>query len=620
MTNQSLYIHRRSKQKKSQQIVGASFFSSLEPIGWIVLAATAAGMLCWTWGKWLDVQIDFGRELYIPWQLTEGKVLYRDLAYFNGPVSPYLNALWFTLFGASLRTLVLCNLALLTCSAVLLYKILRTISGGWTAFLGTELFFLLFAFAHTLAGGNYNFICPYSHEMTHGLLFILAGIWSVHQYSQKGGWKWIAAASVSAGLIFLTKVEIAVAGISAIGGGMLIAERNRIDSSLNRILFISCMFILISIAVATTVWGVLAQAMNPEQALQGMLGSWKYAGDNSLTQLPFYRQFMGVLDWKGNLWFLMKWSGIYAVSLLLTAGIAMMIRSRKPWFHMAFGLIVLILEILLLGLNWRRISWLDVFRPLPLVVFTASTLYFIRWFQNREPKESDPIRPLTISFLILSFLLLLKMILRARIHHYGFGLGLPAVMITLISLEWIARWIHRKGGSAAVFRGEYLAMLVVLVFSYLQIQNLHMERKTVQIGDGADTFYTDIRGVFYNPLIAQIKKQIPLDGTLAVLPEGIMLNYLTRRVTSTPYYSVIPPEILMFGESRILEDFSNHPPDFIAILPRNCREYGVESFGQGYGQTLWSWIQKNYHETYALNSSGPPGEQIFLLKRNTKNK
>jgi hypothetical protein len=47
----------------------------------------------WTWRKWPDVLPDFGRELYAAWQLSAGKTLYTDVAYFKGPLSPYLNAL-----------------------------------------------------------------------------------------------------------------------------------------------------------------------------------------------------------------------------------------------------------------------------------------------------------------------------------------------------------------------------------------------------------------------------------------------------------------------------------------------------------------------------------------------
>src|SRR5262245_8791079 len=82
-------------------------------------------MAAWTWGTWPDVLVDFGRELYVPWRITQGQTLYRDIAYFNGPFSPYLNALWFTWFGVSLRTLVWANLALLAILIVLIYRIAR---------------------------------------------------------------------------------------------------------------------------------------------------------------------------------------------------------------------------------------------------------------------------------------------------------------------------------------------------------------------------------------------------------------------------------------------------------------------------------------------------------------
>src|SRR5688572_12646955 len=65
-----------------------------------------------SWLKWPDPLIDFGRELYVPSQIVRGAVLYRDLESLFGPLSPYLNALWFQLFGVSLLTLVVINLAI----------------------------------------------------------------------------------------------------------------------------------------------------------------------------------------------------------------------------------------------------------------------------------------------------------------------------------------------------------------------------------------------------------------------------------------------------------------------------------------------------------------------------
>src|SRR3954453_24049279 len=82
-------------------------------------------MIAWTWQRWPDPLVDFGRELYVPWQISQGKVLYRDLAYFNGPLSPYFNSIVFRLLGVSLRTLVLANIAICIAMVVMIYKIFR---------------------------------------------------------------------------------------------------------------------------------------------------------------------------------------------------------------------------------------------------------------------------------------------------------------------------------------------------------------------------------------------------------------------------------------------------------------------------------------------------------------
>ena len=95
--------------------------------GPLVIAVVSVAMLVWLWRSWPDVLIDFGRELYIAWQLAEGKALYTDIAYFNGPLSPYLNSIWFRLFGVSLTTLIVCNIIIVTVLIVLLYWVLMEI-------------------------------------------------------------------------------------------------------------------------------------------------------------------------------------------------------------------------------------------------------------------------------------------------------------------------------------------------------------------------------------------------------------------------------------------------------------------------------------------------------------
>src|SRR5258705_2739607 len=97
-------------------------------VGPAVVAVTGIVMLAWSWGTWPDVMVDFGRELYVAWRLANGQRLYADLAYFNGPLSPYVNGLWFRLFGASLRTLVAANIVVLALVTTRFYRIIHDIA------------------------------------------------------------------------------------------------------------------------------------------------------------------------------------------------------------------------------------------------------------------------------------------------------------------------------------------------------------------------------------------------------------------------------------------------------------------------------------------------------------
>ena len=53
-----------------------------EVAGLVALAGLTLLFLAFSWRKWPDPLIDFGRELYTPWRLANGAVLYRDVELF----------------------------------------------------------------------------------------------------------------------------------------------------------------------------------------------------------------------------------------------------------------------------------------------------------------------------------------------------------------------------------------------------------------------------------------------------------------------------------------------------------------------------------------------------------
>jgi hypothetical protein len=261
-------------------------------IGPMVVAVVFFAMMMISWRRWPDVMIDFGRELYVPWRITEGDVLYRDLAVFFGPLSSYVNALWFVIFGTSFMTLAICNAAILAVFTALLYWILRTIAGFWSATIGCVAFLMVFAFGHLQGMGNYNFICPYSHELTHGTMLGLSCVAMLARYFRTARGFDAALSGVLFGLTFLTKLEPFVATAATMAGGWLIVlafQREQRGARLRGLATMLCTAFIPPVLA----WAMLASALPPGQAVRGTHGSCLYVSVSSLRSRPLFRVVMG---------------------------------------------------------------------------------------------------------------------------------------------------------------------------------------------------------------------------------------------------------------------------------------------------------------------------------------
>ncbi|HEY6147714.1 MAG TPA: glycosyltransferase family 39 protein, partial [Thermoanaerobaculia bacterium] len=108
--------------------------------GWAAVALVAATGVLYVLsrGKWSDPIIDSGREWIVPDALSRGDLLYRDVVFWFGPVTPYVHAAFFRLFGSSFRTLVLAGAFAGLAALFVLYRALRLVTdhrsgAAWTA-------------------------------------------------------------------------------------------------------------------------------------------------------------------------------------------------------------------------------------------------------------------------------------------------------------------------------------------------------------------------------------------------------------------------------------------------------------------------------------------------------
>jgi len=118
-------------------------------------------------------------------------------------------------------------------------------------------------------------------------------------------------------------------------------------------------------------------------------------------------------------------------------------------------------------------------------------------------------------------------------------------------------------------------------------------------------------------MLQEISTRVDPNATLAVLPDGVMLNYLSRRANPTPYIVLVPTEVAYFGEDRILAAYEAHPPDYIVLVHKDTSEYGVQFFGRDYAQRIAAWIRAHYQAAVLIGA--PPLHDdrfgLLLLKR-----
>jgi hypothetical protein len=579
-----------------------------------VIGLAAIAMMYWTWGRWPDAVVDFGRELYTPWRLTEGEVLYRDLAYFNGPLSPYVNAVWFGLFGVSLRVLALANFAILGVLLAILYSLLMQVGSRTSAFVGCLTFVLIFGFSRYSIVGNYNYICPYSHEMTHGLVLSLAAMFFIGRYARGGRLSDVAWCGLCSGLVFLTKPEFFVAIGCAAPVGIALAfwaqKQPAARLPVTAAVYIGSLLLPAVMAVA-----LLSLALPLREAVLGTLGGFRWMFSDEIVGLRFYRQMRGLLDPARQtgrmlgiaLWYGMLWG--------IPAAIGFAWAQRRA-VQMAAATVCIVAILGGFGLYFKSYPIAEVARPLPLCLLAALCGAAVRWLRQTDQQQRAAI-VLPISLLLFSLLLMAKVILSVRITHYGFSLAMPGAMMLIVAIwDWLPRFMSRYGGCGYPLRGAFSATLLVLFAYCLNLTAGLFGILSVQVGSGADAFWADARGNEVNRILQELDDLAPVDATLAMAPEGIMLNYLSRRVNPTPYVTLMPVEVLMFGEERILEAFQQHPPDFLVLTDQVMSDYGAHYFGQGYAEQLFPWMYSHYHRIGKEPVPVPGSLRAMLFARN----
>lgn len=574
----------------------------------VALAVLFGALAACSWQKWADPLVDFGREPYLSWQVLEGRALYADLASVFGPLSPYVNALWFWLFGVSLTTLAVCNLAIAAALAAVVYRFLLTSCDRLTATLGTTVLLVSFVFPHhTEDAANYNFVSPYTHAATHGTVLLLCGVSALsHALVAPSPVAWLGAGLCMGGTL-LTKPEIGVAGVTASVLGLAwhvsdSAARPRRGRGP-----------LLLVAGAVLPLAGFAMALGPQALLVPWISATRLWG----TESTFYAHVIGTDDLSGNAVRLIVDAALWFA--VLGALLAADIRYRRDAGRHS---LIRLLAMATVGLLVAR-DIAGVGRPLPLLLPAAgAVLAWLTWRRRGQGRDVGRLLPLVL-WAAAACALLGKMLLNVRFHHYGFYLAMPAaVLVVALGVGALPRLLaERHPGAGWLLRPVSVFSVVFLLAHSLSLSSLSYAQMNAPVGGGFDLHMGRSARPFPTGITAaaaqeRIETLTPPAATLAVIPEGVMLNFITRRSNPTPYHQLTPPEVKVYGMGSVLAAYQNDPPDYVVLLDFPGFEYGFATFDSpGWGAELVAWIRAHYEVVEAIPQGNTWGFTLWRRGR-----
>jgi len=584
-----------------------SRWAGLALVGVVFVLAAAL-----SWRRWADVLVDFGMQLYLPWRISEGQVLYRDMLYLTGgPLSQYFNALLFKIFGVSFRTLIFANLAITAGLLVLVYRRFLAAADRLTATMICLGIVLVFAFQHSGLIGNYNYVTPYCHEVFHGLVLSILVVAWLSSWVETRRLRYAALAGLGSGLVFLTKPEVFTALMVCVGMAFLVVGWfHKLTGLAAKSLGV---FLVAGLILLLTFFALFLRVEDWQDSARSVAAAWAPLWQSSITRDPFYQWCLG-LD--APFRHLGKMVGQFICIALATGFYALAFRrgteARFKWMKSERAVwLWLVAPLFGLAVLW---SWDDCGRSLPLLGLTACGLIWLNY--KKDATGQAAIFPLLWNGFGLA--LLAKLGFFTRISHYGFALAMPAFAGAVYLFVWLLPTLLERRYQVR-FQWFRLTACLVLVTGFVHLF-LHSEsyyrQKNVPVGRGGDEIMALDPAVdpFHGNVqlaLSWIQTNVPPEATLAVLPEGAMINYLSRRVNPTPCLVWVPPVMAVYGQTNMNAMFEASPPDYIVIIARSTAEFGAGYFGyyHDYGTELMRWIEGHYDRVYP--APAPGGNQPF---------
>jgi hypothetical protein len=584
----------------------------------LVLGILGAGMLHVSWHKWANLVWDYGRELYVPWRITCGDVLYKDIASLFGPFPPYFNAFLFKMFGVSIMTLVLFNLLLVAGITFLVYRFFSCTLGQWAAFFAAVAFLCLFAFRQNdVDQGIFAYICPYSYSVTYAVFFSWCALHVFAAYCRSGNKILWAAIGALLSLTALCRFEISACLASALVLGLVfkgILGKWPAKTLVNSSALLLAGFV-IPVAIAFWYFSTQLPLSQVAPSILGFNDQWR-----EILKIVYYQDITGLRHPWQNFLVMLAVAGCYGFMVvafeLLCRGMDRFERNRQGYGAFFIALALASMAGAAYGILYFPSH---ILKGLPVLAIFM-TGFYTRLLGRQQQEEGKITHLLPLGVMSLwALLMLIKIVLNVEVEGVGFVYAMPATMLLIVMLTEIVpgyfERAHRRGELVRIAT----ACLAILIFvAQIKTTVLAYQGRRFPIKTGPDLVMCNFSlGPEYREIDEFLKNTDNIMGRdigFVAFPQGAMLNFLTKRASPLPHIIFRDVELIKYGEKAILHSFAEHKPEYIVMTNEGIFPANYPKVKGKQALAIKAWIFGHYHPIWPPHPAA--GGVITVLKAN----
>ena len=512
-------------------------------------------------GHYQGILIDFGREVYYPQRILQGKILYKDLFNIYGPLAYQINAVLYKFFGAKLSTLygagVLCSL--LTVSGIFL--IAKKFLSEFLSF-GIGLFSLAVGVTTSVI---FNFHFPYSWAVLYGLVAFLFSLYFLLNFCDDKNSTNLCISSFLAGICITCKYDFILYGIIVL---FLIIKEKNFKALLS---FLSVPFISFGI--------LFIQGLRFSDLANFLIVIKAMAKSKTLTY--FYQN-----------------SGIYFHPKALVTDFLLFLKFVIPFFAFLAGVCLFnrnkIGSISLQIFGWVTFLWFFTekyqiafgFLPLVLLIFA---LFSYKKFDFK-------LFILVLSALAAGAKVFWVLILQSYGNYY-----VPIILIAFLAL--LFTYLPKR-------LEKVVAIYVIIAGLFIFISNFStLSLPQYKITTERGTIYTQkYIADSTNQLINFLKNQ---NGNAVIFPEGMSVNFLSNTISDDYYNSLLPLYVETFTEEKIINHYRENLPEYVIFNNLNMKDYYFKYICEDYALDFCRFVKDNYEMDKIIDN----GFRYVIFKR-----